>query len=46
MTADLLRLFVVEATSRAVQAAREKGDGTVTSEHLHSILPQLMLDFF
>lgn len=48
LSAELMRIFTVEAVHRAVdEANKDPGGGTQTLqvEHLEKILPQLMLDF-
>ena len=45
MTTEMLRLYVVEAASRASSQAKNEGCTVVELEHLEKILPQLLLDF-
>lgn len=48
LTAELLRLFTVEALRRAValrDAEASSGGGAVSVEHIKDVLPQLLLDF-
>lgn len=35
----------IEALSRAIIVAKESGENEVKPEHIHRILPQLLLDF-
>jgi len=45
LTAELLRIFVVEATARSIACAKTAGKETVETEDLEKVLPQLLLDF-
>ena len=45
MTSKMLRIYVVEAASRASSQAKCEGSTVVELEHLEKILPQLLLDF-
>lgn len=45
LSAELLRLFTVEAVRRAAEYATSEGQSLVTPEHIEKILPQLLLDF-
>lgn len=50
LSAELLRVFVVEACQRAEQLARDdegdtEEDVELTAEHISRVLPQLLLDF-
>ena len=45
MTTDMLRLYVVEAASRASSQANCEGSTVAELEHLEKILPQFLLDF-
>lgn len=45
MTTEMMRLYVVEAASRASSQAKCEGSTVVELEHLEKILPQLLLDF-
>jgi len=45
LSAEYMRLFVLEAIHRSEQLARDEGSPSVEIEHLQKILPQLLLDF-
>ena len=45
MTTEMLRLYVVEAASRASSQAKCEGSTVVELEHLEKILPQFLMDF-
>jgi stress-induced morphogen len=45
MTSEMLRLYVVEAASRASSQAKCEGSTVVELEHLEKILPQFLMDF-
>ena len=45
MTTEMMRLYVVEAASRASSQAKCEGSTVVELEHLEKILPQLLLGF-
>ncbi|XP_012590200.1 PREDICTED: centromere protein X, partial [Condylura cristata] len=45
LTAELLRIFVVEAAIRSVRQAQAEDLAQVDMDHLEKVLPQLLLDF-
>ncbi|XP_051684399.1 centromere protein X isoform X2 [Oryctolagus cuniculus] len=45
LTAELLRIFVVEAAVRGVRQAQAEDVAQVDVEQLEKVLPQLLLDF-
>ncbi|XP_073690468.1 centromere protein X [Garra rufa] len=45
LVAEMLKVFVEEATRRAVKQADSEDCDTVDIEHFEKILPQLLLDF-
>ncbi|KAI4341364.1 hypothetical protein MLD38_026096 [Melastoma candidum] len=45
LSAELLRLFVVEAVQRSAAIAEVEGATKIEATHLERILPQLLLDF-
>uniref|UniRef100_A0A8C1W7G3 Centromere protein X n=1 Tax=Cyprinus carpio TaxID=7962 RepID=A0A8C1W7G3_CYPCA len=45
LVAELLKVFVEEATRRAVKQADSEDCDTIDIEHFEKILPQLLLDF-
>ncbi|NP_001289984.1 centromere protein X [Danio rerio] len=45
LVAEMLKVFVEEATRRAIKQASSEDCDTVTIEHFEKILPQLLLDF-
>ncbi|KAF7698260.1 centromere protein X [Silurus meridionalis] len=45
LMAEMLRIFVIEATRRAVKQAENEDCVGVDLEHVEKILPQLLLDF-
>ncbi|KAK3258270.1 hypothetical protein CYMTET_32679 [Cymbomonas tetramitiformis] len=45
LSAELLKLFVMEAVDRASACAKAQGDDQVEASHFERILPQLLLDF-
>jgi len=45
MTTEMLRIYVLEAASRATAQAKSEGCDTVELEHLEKVLPQFLLDF-
>ncbi|CAK8690541.1 unnamed protein product [Clavelina lepadiformis] len=45
LSAELLRVFVAEAASRAAQQALNEDASVCEVEHIEKILPQLLLDF-
>ncbi|XP_058515388.1 centromere protein X isoform X1 [Ochotona princeps] len=45
LTAELLRIFVVEAAVRGVRQAQAEDAAQVDVEQLEKVLPQLLLDF-
>ncbi|XP_040845684.1 centromere protein X isoform X3 [Ochotona curzoniae] len=45
LTAELLRVFVVEAAVRGVRQAQAEDVAQVDVEQLEKVLPQLLLDF-
>ncbi|XP_017339585.1 centromere protein X [Ictalurus punctatus] len=45
LMAEMLRIFVIEATRRAIKQAENEDCVGVDLEHVEKILPQLLLDF-
>jgi len=45
MTTEMLRVYVLEAASRASAQAKSEGCEVVELEHLEKVLPQFLLDF-
>ncbi|KAB5554110.1 hypothetical protein PHYPO_G00046400 [Pangasianodon hypophthalmus] len=45
LMAEMLRIFVIEATRRAIKQAENEDCLGVDLEHVEKILPQLLLDF-
>jgi stress-induced morphogen len=45
MTSEMLRIYVVEAASRASSQAKCEGSTVAELEHLEKILPQFLMDF-
>ncbi|XP_058561427.1 centromere protein X isoform X1 [Neofelis nebulosa] len=45
LTADLLKIFVVEAAIRSVRQAQAEDLALVDVDQLEKVLPQLLLDF-
>ncbi|XP_067280536.1 centromere protein X isoform X3 [Pseudorasbora parva] len=45
LVGEMLKIFVEEATRRAVKQASSEDCDTVDIEHFEKILPQLLLDF-
>ncbi|XP_057570049.1 centromere protein X isoform X3 [Hippopotamus amphibius kiboko] len=45
LTAELLKIFVVEAAIRSIRQAKAEDLARVDVEQLEKVLPQLLLDF-
>ncbi|XP_037348783.1 centromere protein X isoform X2 [Talpa occidentalis] len=45
LSAELLKIFVVEAAVRSVRQAQAEDLARVDVDHLEKVLPQLLLDF-
>ncbi|XP_056117930.1 centromere protein X isoform X2 [Rhinichthys klamathensis goyatoka] len=45
LVTEMLKVFVEEATRRAVKQASSEDCDTIDIEHFEKILPQLLLDF-
>ncbi|XP_062875139.1 centromere protein X [Trichomycterus rosablanca] len=45
LMAEMLKIFVVEATRRAMKQAENEDCAAVDLEHVEKVLPQLLLDF-
>ncbi|XP_031325248.1 centromere protein X isoform X1 [Camelus dromedarius] len=45
LTAELLKIFVIEAAIRSVRQAQAEELGCVDLDQLEKVLPQLLLDF-
>jgi len=45
MTQEMLRIYVLEAATRAAQQAKAEGMDKVELEHVEKVLPQFLLDF-
>jgi len=45
LSAELIRIFVLEAINRAGKLAGDEESPVIEASHLQQILPQLLLDF-
>ena len=45
MTTEMMRIYVLEAATRAATQAKSERNKTVEFEHVEKILPQFLLDF-
>ncbi|KJE95684.1 hypothetical protein CAOG_06110 [Capsaspora owczarzaki ATCC 30864] len=45
LTAEFMRVFVIEAMGRAASVAKAEGSDTIEPHHLEAVLPELLLDF-
>lgn len=45
LTSEVIKIYIVEALSRAGEQAKREDASEVTLEHFEKILPQFLLDF-
>ena len=45
LTAEMIKIYVIEALNRSAEQAMKSGDSEVKMEHLEKVLPQFLLDF-